>query len=54
MYSICIQLVSGEGQFLTVVYTDIVLQPWTMTLIQDGLLCVGFHNNTIQVIQYRV
>jgi len=53
MYSICIQLVSGEGQFLTVVYTDIV-HSTALTLIQDGLLCVGFNDKTIKVIQYRV
>jgi len=48
----CIHLVSGEGQFLAVVYTDI-LQPIALTLIQDGLLRVVF-DRTIKVIQYRV
>jgi len=47
MYSICIELVIGEGQFLTVVYTDI-LQPTAMTLIQNGLLCVGFGQDSLQ------
>jgi len=50
--NMCIQLVSGEGQFLTVLYTDSV-HPRSLTLIQDGLLCVGFDCKTIKVIQYK-
>jgi len=49
----CIQLVSGEGQFLTVVHTD-QLKPRALTLLQDGLLFVGYNDKKIKVIQYRL
>jgi len=47
----CIQQVSGKGQFLSILHTD-ELKPKDLTLLQDGLIFVGFVDQIVKVIKY--
>jgi len=48
-----IELLSDEGRFLTVIYTD-RQTPKAFTLLQDGKMFVGFQDKTMKLIEYRL
>jgi len=49
--NMCIQLVSRDGTFLSSIRVD-QLQPSALTLVDAGLLCIGFVGGTLKVIKY--